>query len=207
MAARNNYADVPRSHRADWTDTTINCTPQVPGTRQSTCVHWVGTTAPMIKTAQNLGHKYCLDWMRANEAQDTAPDKGYCAIQYNYAVCGHGYLITGRGKLRQSAANGDVLPNMESGSVVVLMGESETPTDAMLHAVRAAGEALAPNHPASFVPHSHYVATQCPGNVLRAWIVKGCPDPFNRWYRRIARWSKRIRVLKRRRQRAHRKVS
>lgn len=198
------YNDVPITPRHAWTNYPLNNVPtQDPTTRTSTTVHW-----PAMKDCMKLGlqhgHQYCLDLTAQIEHEHLAdPVNHYGAIAYNMLVCVHGNIIEGRTQYKESGANGDQPANLASGSVNCLVGVDETPTPKMLHAIRASAWMLTPNSPRKFYPHSHWVATQCPGADLTKWIADGCKDPIVRVRARIVYLTKRIRALRKRRRVLH----
>ena len=200
------YKDVNVSPRSSWTNRPLTtCTPQDPHTRSSVTVHWPAMNDCMSK-GDTVGHQFCLDLTKQIEAEHLAEvDQGYCAIAYNLLVCVHGVVIEGRTAYKRSGANGTTSANETSGSVNVLVGMNETPSMKMLHATRAAAWMLTVNAVPSraLLPHSHWVATQCPGPDLTEWIKVGARDPYARVYARIGRLTSRIAHLRKRRRALH----
>jgi hypothetical protein len=106
--------------------------------------------------------------------------KGYHDIAYNHGVGDSGTLLTGRGWDRDSAANGTdangVNHNPGSRCICWLGGPGYLPSRAALATIRAwVAEARRRGYTAAVVPHSYWVATQCCGDFLRAWMALGMP--------------------------------
>lgn len=179
---RKPYDDVTVDARSEWTNfIPTRCDAAIADDRAGTAVHWTGSSATLIKNCLAAGHSQCHAEIRTIEQyQLNSTEYDYCAIEYNYVVCAHGHVIVGRGKHLRTGANGTTDANTHYGATLMLMGTGETPNDKMLHALRASGMLLAPNHPVRFRPHSDFVSTACPGNVLRKWIANGCKDPLVR---------------------------
>ena len=164
---------VDTATRAAWTTRRID-PPRQTATRLGTAVHWTGS--PLTISS----HHDCLRHLRAVEEYHVGV-KGMSSLAYCQGACRHGVLIEGRGAMAQSGANGSVEANRGYGSVVALVGTTETLTDAewdnihaaILEAARlqAMGKPLVTHNDIRPDP------TACPGPDLTAWIESGYPPP------------------------------
>lgn len=130
--------------------------------RGGLAVHWGGETLNVVN------HEQCRAiWKQWQVLHMDA--KGWADIAYNWGVCQHGHLLTGRGWGVRSAANGTDDANNRFLAACWLGGPGEHPSALALGAFeylvqycrgRGAGRAV--------MPHSAFYATQCPGPVLTA---------------------------------------
>lgn len=96
---------------------------------------------------------------------------GWSDIAYNVAVDQRGQLWTLRGISRQSGANGTREANRTHGAILALVGNSETPTPAMIAGLQYAirlYDVRFPGQVKHVRPHRYFVQTACPGAKLRA---------------------------------------
>lgn len=100
-------------------------------------------------------------------------------IAYSFIVCPHGFVFEGRGWGVRSAANGTDYSNSHFHAVCYLGGVGDTYTDvaktAMCEVIREGRR----RYPGGFGirPHSTFKSTDCPGNVIRSWLLT---DPCRR---------------------------
>lgn len=92
---------------------------------------------------------------------------------YNEHVCIHG----GRWLhyLGPNQASGNTWANLNLHAVCALIGSDDTPTPALLTAMRAAWDEAGGG--AWITPHSYWFNTSCCGDPLRDWIAAGAPAP------------------------------
>lgn len=143
---------------------------------QGVKVHYEGTEVP---TANAGNHDLCIqEWrdIRASHMANTS--EGYVDVAYNFAACSHGYVFEGRGLRKETAANGNQPLNHAHYSVVGLVGSKGLvqPTDDMFNALRDAIEYMQANGAGSEIKgHRDGYATDCPGDILYAWVQAGAP--------------------------------
>lgn len=118
------------------------------------------------------------------------PPRNWADIGYNYAIDGAGCVwdLTG---LNRGAHAGTAAGNRQSVGVLMIVGNNETPTPAMLEAFRDLRQWIIDRLPKATQvrPHSSWVATACPGKKLRALIEDGAltqedddmPTPEDIW--------------------------
>lgn len=123
-------------------------------------------------------HTTCASRVRSiqNYHMDT---KRWADIAYNFVVCPHGYVFEGRGWGRRSAANGTNSCNDVYTAVCYLGGQGDPFTAAAkLGFLDVKGEwERRYGRKAQAVPHSNCIATMCPGDDIRKWILAGMPSP------------------------------
>lgn len=99
---------------------------------------------------------------------------GWKDIAYNVAVDQRGNLWTLRGVSRQSGANGTSAANRSHGAILLLVGNSEEPSAAMIGAVLYAVRLWDARYGVSVIrPHSYFVSTACPGKPVRRLLNDG----------------------------------
>jgi N-acetylmuramoyl-L-alanine amidase len=103
--------------------------------------------------------------------------RGWLDVAYNHIACVHGYVFVGRGFGVRSAANGTNYANDHYFAVCFLGDDSAGRADVTPEARRALEQLIAEyrrRYPRAreVRPHSDFVATQCPGDELRAWISR-----------------------------------
>lgn len=105
---------------------------------------------------------------------DHTKSRGWTDIGYNYAVDQTGKIWTLRGDYRDGATLGY---GGKSVSILVVLGNNETPSDKMLSSVRTFAEMLRGKSAkgCKIVGHRDLVKTSCPGDKIHAWIKKGLP--------------------------------
>lgn len=128
----------------------------------------------------------CKSALRAFQAQHMAPgglgtETGASDIAYQEAIDQAGNVYHLRGLRWRSGANGAADVNEEYGAILLLLGNGETPSEAMIAATRRRIARHRDIFPGSrlIVPHSAIRpgATDCPGDKIRALIED---DAFER---------------------------
>ncbi|MER5213710.1 LysM peptidoglycan-binding domain-containing protein [Streptomyces sp. NPDC002838] len=141
-------------------------------------VHYTGGHVP---TAVLKDHSLCIAlWRDIREAHLANVHENYSDVAYNYAACGHGYVLEGRGIGKRTGANGNQVLNRAHYAVLGLIGSSGViePTDELLNAIRDAIEHLQEHGAGEEIKgHRDGKATACPGGPLYAWVQKGAPRP------------------------------
>jgi hypothetical protein len=101
---------------------------------------------------------------------DSSPE-GYSDIAYNFLVAPNGTVFEGRGWGHQSGAQG---PGNPSSIAFCYLGGPTTP---LTVAARESFAWLNARVPGAVHPHSHWLATACPGPYVKAFIDAGIPPP------------------------------
>ncbi|MDQ2910908.1 MAG: N-acetylmuramoyl-L-alanine amidase [Actinomycetota bacterium] len=164
--------------RQAWGAALPRCTTPLPATAaQGLAVHYSGAGAD----AQD-DHPSCAARVRAIQRfhQSPSPDdptKPWCDIAYNHLFCRHGYVFEGRGFGLRSAAQGTHEGN-DRYFAVCFLGNDRARRDDLTAAGRQALSELVAAYRSRYPratglrPHSDFVATACPGDELRALIVR-----------------------------------
>jgi hypothetical protein len=132
-------------------------------------VHYSGMNADEERVHQN-----CSSRMRAMQRYHME-EKGWLDVAYSHVLCRHGYVFVGRGFGARSAANGTKEANDRYVAVCFLGDDSAGRSDVTPEARRALRELIAEYRrryaaAREVRPHSDFVATECPGDELRALI-------------------------------------
>jgi hypothetical protein len=119
-------------------------------------------------------HRNCAARVQAMQRYHIE-NKGWLDVAYNHVFCGHGYVFVGRGFGVRSGANGTKEANDKYFALCFLGDDSAGRADVTPEARLALTQLIAEyrrRYPGSqeVRPHSHFVATQCPGDELRALI-------------------------------------
>jgi hypothetical protein len=135
--------------------------------RNGVAVHYNGGNTALA----GKSHSACVSyWKRTRSFHIN--DRGWLDIGYLFMVCVHGYVMEGRGFGRAQAAQPG--GNTTWTSVTFASGPSERPTTAQLNAFRELRAWLRARGVAAAIrPHSAFVSTACPGNILRGLIRNG----------------------------------
>lgn len=136
-------------------------------------IHWIGGPYTTREHAQ------CAAKVREIRAEHLANKVNrWVDIAYNHLVCQHGYVFEGRGTGHESGANGNQPLNRAHYAVCAIVGTNETPTPELLGGLRDAIE-LHQAHGAQteVLGHQDGYNTDCPGDVLEAWVRRGAPRP------------------------------
>lgn len=158
---------LPRSR---WTTTTSNAVPAKADQIEGVALHYPGQVASIgleseAQTAARL-ERYRQNHVNAN---------GWRDIAYNVAVDQRGNLWTLRGVSRQAGANGTTAGNRAYGAILMLIGNNETPTAAMIAGVQYAARLWDVRYKGVkyMRPHSYFVRTACPGSPVRRLLNDG----------------------------------
>ncbi len=130
-------------------------------------IHWGG--GPLGA----LDHSKCAGVVRSYQAYHIN-GQGWADIAYNLLVCQHGYIFEGRGLGKRSAANGDGPSNSASYAICFIGGTGDPFTGAAKDAINDAAELLVPGS-RTWKLHGDWVGTDCPGSVIRTWVLAGHP--------------------------------
>ena len=119
-------------------------------------------------------HRNCAARVRAMQ-RFHIEDRGWLDIAYNHVFCRHGYVFVGRGFGARSAANGTAAANDHYFAICFLGDDSVGRADVTPEARRVLRQLIAEyrrryTKARQVRPHSDFVATQCPGDELRALI-------------------------------------
>lgn len=137
-------------------------------------IHWNG---PAVSPAVAAGDfEEVKSYLRSTQAFHMGPQRGWADIGYSFAVDSHGRIYELRGWMVAGAHT----PNYNSTShgILLVLGEGQSPTPAMVNAVRSFIAEHNRRHGVGYIrPHSAAKATQCPGDELRAMIARGELDP------------------------------
>jgi hypothetical protein len=119
-------------------------------------------------------HRNCAARVRAMQ-RFHIEDRGWLDIAYNHVFCRHGYVFVGRGFGARSAANGTPAANDHYFAICFLGDDSVGRADVTPEARRVLRQLIGEyrrRYPRAreVRPHSDFVATQCPGDELRALI-------------------------------------
>lgn len=101
--------------------------------------------------------------------------QGWTDIAYNVAVDQRGKLWVLRGVSRQPGANGTLDANRAYGAILLLVGNSEQPSEQMIETVLYAARLWDARYPGVkyLRPHSYFTQTSCPGNAVRRLLNDG----------------------------------
>lgn len=104
-------------------------------------------------------------------------DRGWSDIAYQVAVDQAGRVWTLRGLTTRSGANGDAEVNLEYGAILLVVGDDEPPTGALINSTRQVIADFRRLYPkaTAIKPHSAVrpTGTSCPGDQVRVLIVAG----------------------------------
>ena len=122
-------------------------------------------------------HRNCAARVRGIQAFHM-DSQGWDDIAYNHVFCRHGFVFVGREFGTRSAANGTTEANDAYFAVCFLGDDSAGRADVTAEARDALRALLAEyrrRYPKARAvrPHSDFVATECPGDELRALIELG----------------------------------
>ena len=133
-------------------------------------------------TYGNLAQAAVAELLRGWRALHIKSPRNWADIGYNYAIDGQGrtWNLTGNNR---GAHAGTLKANATTVGIVLILGNNEQPTPAMLAAFRALRTHLLKSLPKAtkVVGHQHWINTECPGKPLAALIESGGliadPDP------------------------------
>lgn len=129
-----------------------------------------------MNSDEQAEHRNCAARVRAMQRYHMEA-RGWLDIAYGHVVCRHGYVFVGRGFGVRSAANGTTAANDRYFAVCFLGDDTAGRADVTPPALRALGELLRSydrriKRELDVRPHSHFVATPCPGKELRGYIER-----------------------------------
>jgi N-acetylmuramoyl-L-alanine amidase len=132
-------------------------------------VHYSGMDAD-----EQADHARCAGRVRGIQRYHMESN-GWLDIAYSHLVCVHGYVFVGRGFGIRTAANGTTAANDGYFAICFLGNDTVGRADVTRPARRALGELIHEyqrRYPRArrVRPHSAFVATECPGRELRAYI-------------------------------------
>jgi hypothetical protein len=142
-----------------------------PAEIRGVAVHYSG-----MNSDEERDHRNCAARLRAMQRYHLET-KGWLDIAYNHVVCRHGFVFVGRGFGIRSAANGTKEANDRYFAICFLGDDSVGRTDVTPEARRSVGQLIAEyrrrySAARQVRPHSDFVATECPGDELRALISR-----------------------------------
>lgn len=123
---------------------------------------------------EQADHAKCAGRVRAMQRYHM-DERGWLDVAYSHVLCRHGYVFIGRGYGIRTAANGIRQANDGYFAICFLGNDSAGREDVTRVARRALGELIRDyqrRYPRALRvrPHSAFVATDCPGLELRAYI-------------------------------------
>jgi N-acetylmuramoyl-L-alanine amidase len=132
-------------------------------------VHYSGMDAD-----EQADHRNCAARVRGMQRYHMETN-GWLDIAYSHVLCRHGFVFVGRGFGIRTAANGTTAANDRYFAVCFLGNDSPCRADLTRQARRALGELIREyqrRYPRAIRvrPHSAFVATECPGRELLAYI-------------------------------------
>lgn len=140
-------------------------------------MHYTG-----MNSDEQANHANCAARVRAIQAFHMSPAAGgsegpWADIAYNWLVCKHGYVFTGRGWLTRSAAQGTNEGNAYYHAVCFLgddtAGRDDVTRRGRIALAQIVGQLILRAPYASAIhPHSHFHPTACPGEDLRLAIFR-----------------------------------
>jgi hypothetical protein len=130
-----------------------------------------------MNSDERSDHRNCAARVRAMQRYHM-DENGWLDVAYNHVLCRHGYVFAGRGFGIRSAANGTKQANDRYYAVCFLGDDTGGRADVTPRAYAALDELLRSYErriprEMRVRPHSDFVATQCPGDELRAYMRRG----------------------------------
>lgn len=165
--------------RSAWTKTKSNAVPAKADQMTGVALHYPGAGSAIgVESVQATAAR--LEGYRRMHVNG----KGWKDIAYNVAVDQAGRVWTLRGVSRQSGANGTGAANRAYGSVLMLVGNTEAPSQEMIAATLYAVRLWDVRYKGvKFIrPHGYFVSTACPGTAIRRLLNDG-----HTFYMRTAR--------------------
>ncbi|MGH2921422.1 MAG: N-acetylmuramoyl-L-alanine amidase [Gaiellaceae bacterium] len=132
-------------------------------------IHYTG-----MNSDEHVEHANCPGRVRVVQRYHMK-EKGWLDIAYSHVVCKHGYVFVGRGYGIRTAANGTKRANNHYFAICFLGDDTPGRDDLTRAGRRALGELIRDyrrRYPRALHvrPHSAFVATDCPGRELGAYI-------------------------------------
>lgn len=172
--------------RAAWTNVPRpdTLTPFDAPTLRGIAAHWTGSPAPLGPTPTLTQTARRIEGYRRLHTDPEPRGRGWSDLAYNVVVDQAGRVFEGRGIAHRSAGNGGATVNRTHGAVLLLVGRGETPTQAMLDAVRSWRRVVwlrAWPAATGVVGHRDLHPTECPGpavyDLVRSGRFAGPPPP------------------------------
>jgi hypothetical protein len=143
--------------------------PLYPADARGVAIHYTGMDAD-----EQALHANCAARVRGIQRYHME-EKDWLDIAYSHVCCRHGFVFVGRGYGIRTAANGTREANDHYFAICFLGNDSHGRDDVTPAAKRALGELIRDyrrRYPRALRvrPHSAFVATDCPGLELKAWI-------------------------------------
>lgn len=137
-------------------------------------IHWNGGPVPEEVRRGDLDA--VKSYLRSTQRFHQGPQRRWADIGYNFAVDGAGRIWELRGWMVVGAHAPGF--NSTSHGLLLILGEGQTPTPAMLAGARAYIAEHNRRCGKGYIrPHSAAKATQCPGDHIRSLIARGELDP------------------------------
>lgn len=134
-------------------------------------LHWPGTTEKTISATAQSSIAGRLEGYREYHVDG----HGWSDIAYQYAIDQAGRVWECRGLTWMSAANGNQAVNTSHGAVLLMLGNKEAPSAAMIQAVRDfRAKVWLKRFPkaTAVIGHGNLFKTECPGPVVADLIKK-----------------------------------
>jgi len=150
----------------------------IPGPIRGLAVHYTASAAD-----EQDDHRNCAGRVRGVQRFHMSPDpndptKPWLDIAYNHLFCRHGYVFEGRGFGLRPAAQGTKDGN-DRYFAICFLGNDRKRRDDLTSAGREALTELVAAYRRHYPrateirPHSEFLATECPGDELRALLRAG----------------------------------
>ena len=167
---------LPRSR---WTGTKSNAPAARAAQIEGVALHYPGSPGTIGRESEAQTAKRLEGYRRQHVNVN-----GWKDIAYNVAVDQHGNIWTLRGVSKQSGANGTTAGNRAYGAILLLVGNDEQPSPAMVAAVQYAARLWDVRYKGVkyMRPHGYFVQTACPGAAVRRLLNDG-----STFYMRTAR--------------------
>ena len=158
---------IPRSR---WTKTKSKAPRARASQIEGVALHYPGTPGTIGKETEDETASRLEGYRRHH-----VNGQGWTDIAYNVAVDQRGKLWVLRGVSRQPGANGSTEANRAYGAILLLVGNSEQPSDAMIETVLYAARLWDARYPGVkyLRPHSYFTQTSCPGSAVRRLLNDG----------------------------------
>lgn len=139
-----------------------------------TTTHWEGPHMGVFD------HASCFTKVRGIQAFHMGPQRGWSDIAYTSITCPHGFAFQCRWIGVRTAANGTNDGNNRAYAVCYLGGQGDAFTDQAKHAQRVTLDYLDRSGGAGPGRNCHrdWKQTECPGNIICAWVKAGQHDPL-----------------------------
>ena len=155
--------------RSRWTTTKSNAPAARAAQINGVALHYPGTPGTIGTESEDRTAARLEGYRRQH-----VNGNGWKDIAYNVAVDQRGNVWTLRGVSKQSGANGTTAANRSHGAILLLIGNNEEPSPAMIDAVLYAVRLWDARYGVTAVrPHSYFVGTACPGKPARRLLNDG----------------------------------